>query len=410
VTGNSCLISIRNLGKCFKFYSSRRKRLLEWVSLGRIKTHEEFWALRSVDLDVGKGQAVGIVGPNGAGKSTLLKILAGTTIPTEGRVNVAGRFAAVLELGLGFHQEFTGLENAVMGLQIQGFGEDRIRELLPEVASFSELGDFFEKPLRTLSSGMQLRLAFSVATASRPDILIIDEALAVGDVYFQHKSMRRIREYKEKGTSLIFVSHDAQAVKTLCDRAILLDRGIIIREGPPNGVLDYYNALIARQDSEIRQVTDSGEVSTRSGTGDAEIVSVQMLNGSGKSAASFTSGEMAEIACRIKINAPIEQPTVGFLIRDRLGNDIFGTNTFLLNCPVPQPKVGEHLEFRFKIYLNLGVGSFSLTVAVHSGVDHLKDNWDWWDRSLIFKVLPNSSYRFVGCSSLKVTAECRTAE
>jgi len=405
------LIKVRNLGKRFKFYSSRRKRLLEWISLNWFQVHEEYWALKGVDLEVGKGEAVGIVGPNGAGKSTLLKILAGTTVPTEGEVQVIGRFAVVLELGLGFHQEFTGRENAIMGLQIQGFDDRQIAELLPGIISFSELGDFMEKPLRTLSSGMQLRLAFSVATASRPDILIIDEALAVGDVYFQHKSMRRIREFKELGTSLLFVSHDANAVKTLCDRAILLDQGIKVREGSPDNVLDYYNALIARQDEVIQQTgKDSGQIATRSGSKDAEIHSIRMFDESGNPATTFTSGKLVKIVCQIKINSPVSRPTVGFLIRDRLGNDIFGTNTSFLGCTVPEPGVGEYLEFQFQLELSLGVGSYSLTVAVHAGENHLQGNWDWWDQSKIFQVIPNSSYRFVGSSALNVSATCQTLD
>ncbi|MDX1385243.1 MAG: ABC transporter ATP-binding protein, partial [Thermoanaerobaculia bacterium] len=233
-------IRAQNLSKVYKRYAAPRYRLLEWLTLGAIRRHEELWALRQVSFEVAAGEAVGIVGQNGAGKSTLLKLIVGTTRPTEGSFEVAGRVSALLELGMGFHPEFSGRQNAVMALQMMGAEESEAESRLPEIAAFSELDGFLEQPLRTYSSGMQMRLGFAVATTRRPDILIVDEALSVGDAYFQHKCIRRIRGFKEAGTTMLFVSHDPAAVKTLCDRALLLDGGVLVREGPAEAILDYY--------------------------------------------------------------------------------------------------------------------------------------------------------------------------
>jgi len=399
-------VKVQDLSKKFKRYPRNWMRLLEWASGEWYKGHNEFWALRGISFEVEPGEALGIVGQNGAGKSTLLKIITGTTIPSQGKVRLRGRVAAILELGMGFHPEFTGRENAVVGLQILGLNTTEISEALPKLTRFSELEGFMDQPLRTYSSGMHVRLAFSVATAVRPEVLIVDEALSVGDIYFQHKSMKRIREFSERGTTLLFVSHDPGAVKTLCNRAILLDQGIKIREGSPDSVLDYYNAMIAKRekDAEIRQIeAKGGRLETRSGDGQANIVSVEMTDESGNPTRAFRVRDRARIVCQIECQKAMENPTIGFSIRDRLGNEIFGTNTFHLNLlGTSTAKKGDTVRVIFETEINLGCGNYSLSVAVHAGRVHLEGNYDWWDQVLVFQVIPGDQYSFVGTTFLPV--------
>jgi lipopolysaccharide transport system ATP-binding protein len=253
---------------------------------------------------------------------------------------------------------------------------------------------------------MHMRLAFSVATAVRPDVLIVDEALSVGDAYFQHKSMKKIRDFSKEGTTLLFVSHDPGAVKTLCDRAILLDEGIKIREGSPDSVLDYYNAMIARRekDAEIRQIeAEKGRLVTRSGDGRARIISVEMTDENGNPTRAFRVGEKARIICSVECHSTIENPTVGFSVRDRLGNEVFGTNTFHLNLSANSvAKKGDLVRAIFETEINLGCGHYSLSVAVHAGQVHLEGNYDWWDQVLVFQVIPGAEFSFVGSAFLPV--------
>jgi lipopolysaccharide transport system ATP-binding protein len=241
-------IDLNNLGKAYRRYPTRWARLREWVQPQRPR-HELTWVLRDLNLHVPPGQAVGIIGRNGAGKSTLLKMITGTTAPTEGAVRMHGRVAALLELGMGFHPDFTGRQNAWMAAQLLGMAGHEIEQAMPAIEAFAEIGHYIDEPVRTYSSGMQVRLAFSVATAVRPDVLIVDEALAVGDVYFQHKCFSRIRAFRQEGTTLMFVSHDPGAIKSLCDRAVLLDGGAIVADDAPDQVLDLYNALVAEREN-----------------------------------------------------------------------------------------------------------------------------------------------------------------
>jgi lipopolysaccharide transport system ATP-binding protein len=404
-------IQAHNLGKKYKRYPGHWSRLGEWLTAGRLSRHQELWALKGVTFDVAPGEAVGIVGQNGAGKSTLLKLVVGTSQPTEGSFDVDGNVAALLELGMGFHPEFNGRQNATMALQMMGYSEEMARQMLPDIGGFSELGDFLGQPLRTYSSGMQMRLGFAVATARRPDILIVDEALSVGDAYFQHKCIRRIREFKEKGTTMLFVSHDPLAVKTLCDRALLLDQGQLIREGSAESILDYYNAIIAKRekDASVEQIALPEErVRTRSGDGKVKITAVTMKDREGNESLSFSSGEPARICCRFRFEEALAEYTVGILVRDRLGNDVFGANTSYLDVDTPSGKSGEQIEAEFDLTLNLGYGYYSLTVAVHSPTGHMDRNHDWIDNVLSFQVVPGDTYRFAGVAGLPVSARLRS--
>ena len=254
---------------------------------------------------------------------------------------------------------------------------------------------------------MQMRLAFSVATAVRPDVLIVDEALSVGDAYFQHKSIRRIRSFRDEGTTLLLASHDPGAIKSLCERALLLDGGVVVRDGSADRVLDYYNAVIAKKEKDaelVQQETRDGRTVTRSGNGSARIVSVQMTDEAGDAKRAFEVGDRARIECKVEFHEAVDRPTVGILIRDRLGNDVFGTNTYYLPVESYAMDDGERIAVTFDLTLNLGYGNYSLSVAVHSRDSHVEDNYDWIDQAVVFQMIPNNSHRFVGTAYLPVRA------
>lgn len=305
-------IKVHNVGKAYKQYTSKTGRLVEWISPFNTVKHKLKWILQDISFNVEPGEALGIIGINGAGKSTLLKLITGTAKPTCGDIALSGRVAALLELGMGFHSDFTGRQNVYMSGQLLGISVEKITELMPEIEEFAEIGDYIDQPVRVYSSGMQVRLAFSVATAIRPDILIVDEALSVGDAYFQHKSFERIREFRKLGTTLLLVSHDKQAIQSICDRAILLNKGRIEMEGEPESVMDYYNALLAdKQNLSIRQVENNGKLQTRSGSGEASITDIRLLNDEGESIEVATVGQPVNLQVKVHINEALPELVVG---------------------------------------------------------------------------------------------------
>jgi lipopolysaccharide transport system ATP-binding protein len=407
----SSSIVARGLGKAYKRYASPWARIADWIAPGDGVRHVRSWVLRGLEFDIGPGETVGIVGVNGAGKSTLLKIIAGTTSPTTGSVRVAGRVAAILELGLGFHPDFTGLQNATIAGQLLGMSEAEIRACIPEIEDFAEIGPYLHEPLRTYSTGMQARLAFSVATALRPDVLIIDEALSVGDAYFQFKSFDRIRRFKAAGTTLLFVSHSEAVIKSICDRAMLLDAGVLVRDGAPDDVLDYYNASIARREAEyeIRAANPDG-TGIRSGDRRAEMTSVQLATPSGEPVRAVQVGEAAVVRIAVVARNPLPLLTVGFLIRDVLGNPVFGTNTLHLGRQLRDVGEADAFTVDFEISrLDLGVGSYTLSVAAHADMTHISGNYDWWDNALAFQVLPGRRSHSIGVCSLECSCTVRAA-
>jgi lipopolysaccharide transport system ATP-binding protein len=397
-------IALSRLGKAYRQYRAPSDRLLEWLSLGMHSRHELRWVLREIALEIQAGEAVGIVGANGAGKSTLLKLVTGTTQPTTGTVDVQGRVAALLELGIGFHPDATGRDNALIAGQLLGYQAAEIAARMGDIEAFAEIGDYMDLPLRTYSSGMQVRLAFSVATAIRPDVLIVDEALAVGDAYFQHKSFARIREFKAAGTTLLFVSHSAPVVKSICDRAVLLERGLLVRDGEPDAVLDYYNALVASRTVDHR-IAESALGGIRSGDRRAAIESVEIAGENGPAAA-LRSGDPAVLRIQLRALERIPDLTVGFLIRDALGNDLFGTNTYHLAHRKFDVAQSQRFVCEFAIgRLALGTGHYNVSVALHSDMTHLSGNYDWWDRALTFEVVPGRAVHSIGVLVLDV--DCR---
>jgi lipopolysaccharide transport system ATP-binding protein len=401
------MLELRNVGKAYRRYPSARARLLEAVAPWLGKRHEKVWVLRNVNLAVQRGESVGIVGHNGAGKSTLLKLVTRTAKATEGSIHAGGRIAAILELGMGFHSEFTGRQNAWMSGQLLGLSAKDVSDAMPAIEAFAEIDTYFDQPLRVYSSGMQVRLAFSIATAVRPDVLIVDEALSVGDTYFQHKCTARMRAFREQGTTMLLVSHDPTAVRTLCDRAILLDHGRVIREEAPDRVLDYYNAIVARREAEyrIREVESAAgsRRSIRSGDGRAAIQAVDLIDAEGSSIRALRSNAPATVRVAFDVRSSLPAMTVGFLIRDRLGNDVFGTNTHHLGTPGMSLEAGRRFACEFDIgRMSLGVGHYSIAIALHAADTHVASNHDWWEQALVFEILPDDEPFRVGVANLPV--------
>ena len=354
--------------------------------------------LQDINFSVQPGEAVGIIGINGAGKSTLLKMITGTTQPTTGSVHITGRVAALLELGMGFHPDFTGRQNAYMAGQLLGMGVEEISALMPEIEAFAEIGEYIDQPVRVYSSGMQMRLAFSVAAARRPDVLIVDEALSVGDAYFQHKSFDRIREFRKQGTTLLIVSHDKQAIQSICDRAILLNAGRLAMEGEPEAVMDYYNAMLAdRQNQTVKQeVREDGKTQTISGTGEATVVDVSLLDEQHRRLDVVDVGQRVTLRIDVQTNTFIERLVLGYGIKDRLGQVIYGTNTDLKKQALENVPANRRIRFDIEFPANLGPGTYSVQTALVSTETHLVNNYEWRDLALVFNVININKPHFVG--------------
>ena len=401
-------ITVTNLGKAYKQYPTRWGRLAEWVLPGSNTHHELKWVLQGVSFRVNPGEALGIIGINGAGKSTLLKMITGTTQPTTGNVQISGRVAAMLELGMGFHPDFTGRQNAFMAGQLLGYSAQEIARMMPDIEAFAEISDYIDQPVRVYSSGMQMRLAFSVATAQRPDVLIVDEALSVGDAYFQHKSIDRIREFRKQGTTLLIVSHDKAAIQTMCDRAILLNAGHLAMSGEPEAVMDYYNAMLAeRENQTVRQlVADDGKIQTISGTGEAAIEDIALLNEQDERIEVVNVGQLVKLRFVVKITADLPELVLGYMIKDRLGQPVFGTNTHHLKRQMESVISGTVVVFVFQFVANLGPGTYSVAIAAHSSSSHIAKNYQWRDLALIFNVVNIDKNDFVGVAWLPPTLEC----
>lgn len=397
-------IVVARLGKAYKTYPSHWSRLREWLVPGSMAHHSLKWVLKDISFTVSPGEAIGIIGINGAGKSTLLKLVTGTTQPTTGSVQMSGRVAALLELGMGFHPEFTGRQNVYMAGQLLGVNSEEITSLMPEIEDFAEIGAYIDMPVRVYSSGMQMRLAFSVATAIRPDILIVDEALSVGDAYFQHKSFNRIREFRKLGTTLLIVSHDKQAIQSICDRAILLSGGLVAMEGEPEAVMDFYNAMLADHDNlSVRQdVIEGGKLQTASGSGEASIVEVRLLDSEGRVSETIAVGQAVFMEMVVMIHQAIPELVIGFMIKDRLGQPVFGTNSCYLHQALSKVADGETIRFRFSFDANLGVGSYSVAVALHAGESHVASNYHWLDLALVFSVMNTDKPVFIGSNWIPV--------
>ncbi len=389
---------VKNLSKRFAKFRSDGHRLLHCL-IPSIQPLSEVTVLDDLSFDIAPGEALGIVGHNGAGKSTLLKIITGTLAPSSGSVVLNGRVFAILELGMGFNADMTARDNVRHVAGLMGIPGEEIEEILPELEAFAEIGAYFDQPMRHYSSGMHMRVAFALATAIRPDILIVDEALSVGDAYFQHKSFERIRQFREQGTTLLFVSHDKSAILALCDRCILLDHGRLLMDGSPGAVMDYYNALIAEKESEtlVQHYNDNGQAVTRSGTGEATLESLELL-ANGESTETIEVGESVVLRAAVQCHAPIPRLVMGYMIKDRLGQAVFGINTHLTEQVQEDLVAGDCLRYEFAFPANLGPGSYSISVSLSSTQTHLQNNYEWRDLALVFTVVNTCHFSFAGCA------------
>ena len=283
-----------------------------------------------------------------------------------------------------------------------GIPSQELDDFIHNILDFAEIGEFAHQPVKTYSSGMYVRLAFSIAVNVQPEILIVDEALAVGDAYFQSKCMERIRDFKQTGGTLLFVLHDPGAVKTLCDHTYLLHKGKVVDSGKPNEVFNHYNSLLALQSPEYdNEPLAKKKLRKRSGNNKLIFESAKILNQSGENVETFVSGETITIILTVRTNDEVDNPTIGIMIRDRLGNDIFGTNNYLMDCTSGFFGKGETKEIRYSMPLDLGAGNYGLTVALHTDATHVADNFDWVNNILVFKVIPSSQHSFTGYCRLK---------
>ncbi|MCV6547756.1 MAG: ABC transporter ATP-binding protein [Cohaesibacter sp.] len=392
------ILAISGISKVFQTFRHEIFRVLRWFHISA-PIESEKWVLRDISFQVPAGQALAIVGRNGAGKSTLLKLIVGTMRPSTGAVEIKGHIAAILELGMGFNPDFTGRQNVFHSLGLMGRQHADILAVIDQIEEFSELGDYFDQPLRVYSSGMHMRLAFSVATAFRPDILIVDEALSVGDSYFQHKSFDKIKEFRALGTTLILVSHDRMALLSLCDRAILLNEGQIALDGDPESVLDYYNALLGQQGEEgiTTETLEDGRIRTSSGSGKATIKAISLQALDGKVIDQVDVGERVVLCVEAQAHENIEKLVLGYAIKDRFGQTINGTNTFYTDQVVENIKQGQIFRFRVKLDINLGEGTYSFAVALASGENHIiGENYEWRDLAIMFDVTNLSKHVFDG--------------
>ncbi len=406
-------ISLNKVSKCYKRYSRPVDRLKELLLPG--KSHaENFWALRDINLEVAKGETLGIIGQNGSGKSTLLQIIAGTLTPTTGEVRVNGRVSALLELGSGFNPEFTGRQNVFFNGRLLGLSREEIEAKFEDIAAFAEIGDFLDQPVKTYSSGMVVRLAFAVVANTEPDILIVDEALAVGDAKFQARCMKRIRQLKEQGVTILFVSHDCSSVKMLCQRAALMSEGKIINIGSPKDVVDYYIALLSsaqpEKDAEIMTSVSRGSniVSPnqaqkihRHGNKFATLNSVKLTDLEGREInEKLENGTLFNIVVDLEATTDLSDLVVGFYISNLMGVFIYGTNTHLMDIKLNHLTPGQKLTASFQIPCYLNKGIYTVTVGIHSEEG---TSYDWMNEILILEVI--NSNNCTGLIDLKAQAK-----
>jgi lipopolysaccharide transport system ATP-binding protein len=419
-------LRVEGVSKQYRIYKRPVDRLKESLTRGRWKTHREFWALHDISFEVEPGTTTGIIGPNGSGKSTLLQIITGTLEPTHGTVWHEGRIAALLELGAGFNPEFTGMENIFMNSSLMGISRAETERLLPQIESFAEIGEFIHQPLKKYSSGMYIRLAFATAIASSPRILIVDEALSVGDAVFQHRCTRRIKEMQEAGTTILFVSHDPGAVRALCSRAILLNAGRMEADGPPADALNRYQKLIMDQEAAYaeaqlalvhekpvpvpadgtEEIKGAPQFTYRHGNGDAEILRVDLLDASRRTVGLVESGQLVHLRVRVLFHEDLEDPVYGFVIRNRHGINLYGTNTKVQGLQPGLIRRGEQVETTFTFNCWLAPDLYAVSIAVHSPNSV---SFDWMDGALFFRVFSDVAIEGVANLDAKATTESLAA-
>ncbi len=375
-------------------------RLLEILPFSKNSPPAEFWALRDVNLRVERGEVFGLIGPNGSGKSTLLQIVSGILEPTRGRVIRHGRIAALLELGAGFNPEFTGRENVFLNGEILGMERREMERIFPAIEKFAEIGAFLDRPVKEYSTGMYVRLAFSTAIHVEPEILIVDEALAVGDAIFANRCIKKFEELKQQNVTILFVSHDLGLVKRLSDRAALMIGGRVAACGPPSDVVNRYVGMVLEREQAPRQETASGTF--RHGDGASRILSAELIDANGAPTAALRPGEPVTVRIRAQAERDLEDPVVGLLIRNRLGIDVFGTNTRIEGIDLGRVAAGELFEIDFTFDCLLTRQDYTLTVATQYREGYSQD---WVDDILCFSVV--DARDVAGLANFRTTVEWR---
>jgi len=390
-------IHARDLGKVYRIQDKPIHRLLDALKIGGPRGRE-FWALKGVYLDIPKGSTVGIIGENGAGKSTLLKLISGVSKPTTGDVQVQGRVTSLIELGAGFHPEFSGRENIGLACSILGMSPEEIDELTPHIIEFSELGDFIDRPVKTYSSGMYVRLGFAVATCVNPDVLLVDEALSVGDEHFRGKCLNRLNDFRDSGGTTVFVSHDIGSVKTMCQHVILIDSGEVIEQGAPERVADeYLKRVKARGNERQMSMLHRGSAEyPRWGSGEMEVEEVLLLGGEGQPGLAFETGEHFIVRLRYRAHKDCNQPVFGLGLYRSDGTYVNGSNHQWRHEPIDlgEVKAGETGEVDMAMgALPLLEGQYYLTTFLYDHSKAAPTAIDHREHVVTFQVLDPSHHQ-----------------
>src|SRR5450759_18661 len=368
--GSNFAIEIQDVSKMFKLYHENVRSLKEKVLFFNKRGYEEFWALKDVNIQVAEGETLGIIGANGSGKSTLLKLMTKILYPTKGKVITNGAIAALLELGAGFQPDLTGRENVYLNASILGFSKKEVDKRFDEIVAFAEMERFIDNHVRNYSSGMYIRLGFAVAINVDPDILIIDEVLAVGDEAFQRKCSERSEQRQDEGKTIIFVTHNVEVCREICSYVIMLDQGDVVREGKPKDVVKYYHEFM-----------ETGEEGGERGTRQIEVIGVALLNEKDEAVNDFDTGEDMKIRVAYRANEPVSDPVFGFSIDDYRGFTAYGTNTRLKGMDLGTVTGEGFVEFDLK-QLPMLEGRYLVSVAIHSRDE--STTYHWLDRRYPF--------------------------
>lgn len=409
MSGERTVISVNNVAKKYRLFNSRRERLMESLHPFRKKYHREFWALKGVTFEVKKGSTTGIIGRNGSGKSSLLQLICSILRPTQGTITVDGRISALLELGAGFNPDFTGRENALLSGVLMGISEQDMKVQIPLVQSFADIGEYFDQPVKFYSSGMFVRLAFASAVHVNPDILVVDEALAVGDAKFQHKCFQKFHEFRKAGNTVLLVAHDMNIVSKLCDEVVLLNEGLLIKKGDPKDVINYYIDLIeGRKASQSEAVPDAitqEQINSKSGgqllssTGLAEFLKETPQSDKCPTRRSYNkneyrqggesaqlvdylvvreekcdpviidSGDRIDLYLKARFSEPVNSPVFGFAIKSLEGVLILGFNTFFAKAHIPPAKKSDIIIYKFSIRMNLAPGDYFIDLGADEKIN-----------------------------------------
>lgn len=368
-TKREVAISVKNVQKIYKLYDKPQDRVKEALGLGKKKAHKLYFALNGVSMDIYRGETVGIIGTNGSGKSTILKIITGVLNPTEGEVTVDGRISALLELGAGFNQEYNGIENVYLNGTMMGFSEKEIDEKLPSILEFADIGDYVYQPVKTYSSGMFVRLAFAVAINIEPEILIVDEALSVGDVFFQAKCYHKFEEFKQMGKTIVFVSHDLSSISKYCDRVFLLNKGNLLGEGGPKEMIDAYKRVLVGQyeipeESEQKDLLEEAPQPLEYGTMQAEIVEYYLTDDRNVRTTAVIKGTEFTVHMRVRFHDALPGPIFAFSVKNVQGTEITGTNSMIEKAFLDSVGPGEVKDVTFTQRMSLQGGEYLLSLGV----------------------------------------------